>query len=176
MIRQIILLISGFLLHVYCNAQSITISGSVWTPTPNAITEAGNNYSSSTLTSVSNQTFISITMPSIFLVFDAKANNYTVQIKRTDSGLNWDTAGLTISAVRTGDGTGGGSSILGTSMITGGTSFLPITTGNQYFFDGNNYGTTPRLNIPIQYQIGGISVLLPVNNYATTITYTLIDN
>ncbi|WP_435356573.1 hypothetical protein [Emticicia sp. SJ17W-69] len=176
MIRQIILLILGLVLSLNCHAQIMTIINSTWTPTPNAITEAGNNYTSSTITNASYITYIYITMPGIYSGSDATANHYTVQIKRTDSGLNWDTVGLTISATRTGNGTGGGSSILGTSMITGGTSPLPITISNQYFFDGNNYGTTPRINIPIQYEIGGISVLLPVNIYSTTITYTLIDN
>lgn len=157
-------------------AQSMTVSGGNWFPTISAITEAGNNYASTTLQSATNQSLISITMPSIF--FGIASNNYLVRVRRTDSGINWDTATLQISVLRTGDGTGGGTGLFGgVSTITGGnTNFVAITTSDANFFSGSNYGTTPRSNVPIQYQISGISVLVPVGTYSTTITYTLIDN
>lgn len=155
--------------------QSITVSGGTWTPTVASITEAGNDYTSSTAQSSTSQTNISITMPDVFFGF--LGNNYTINIKRIDSGTNWDGAGIQIWAKRSGNGTGGGSSFFGTSSITGGNvTFQQITTANLYFFEGVNFGTTPRSNITIQYEIRGISVLVPVNNYATTIVFTLIDN
>ena len=165
----IILLISSF----GGQAQTITATGS-WTPVVSVITEAGNNYASTTIQSAPNQTLVSVSVPSI--VLGLFANHYTVYVRRTDSGPNWNTAGLELWVRRTGDGAGGGSSLLGVSNIFGGDAFQQITTGDQYFFEGNNFGTTPRTSIPLQYQITGVSVEVPVANYTTTITYTLADD
>jgi hypothetical protein len=174
MIRKLLILVILFV-SIEGIGQSMTVSGGTWTPTVTSITEAGNDYSSSSVQSSASQTTISVTMPDVFLgVF---GNSYTVNIKRTDSGTNWDGAGLQIWSKRTGNGTGGGSSLFGISTITGGNiTFQQITATNLYFFEGVNFGVTPRSNVPIQYEIRGISVLVPVNNYATTIVFTLIDN
>ncbi|MEA5461773.1 hypothetical protein VB796_22075 [Arcicella sp. LKC2W] len=154
--------------------QSITVSGGTWTPLVTSIMEAGNDYTSSTAQSSTSQTNISVSVPDAFI--GLLGNSYSVNIKRIDSGTNWDGAGIQIWAKRIGDGTGGGSFLLVRSSITGGNvTFQQITTTNLYFFEGINFGTTPRSNITIQYEIRGISVLVPVNNYTTTIVYTLID-
>lgn len=164
-----ILLISSFKVW----SQTITATGS-WTPVVSVITEAGNNYASTAIQSAANQTLVSVSVPSV--VLGLFANHYTVNVKRTDSGPNWNTAGLDLWVRRTGDGTGGGLSIFGSSNIFGGEAFQQITVGDQYFFEGNNFGTSLRAGVPLQYQITGISVQVPVANYTTTITYTLVDD
>lgn len=168
------------LILTFCNAlraQSISASGS-WTPSVTPITEAGNNYASSTLESAANQTLISVSMPPQDLLFIISfANNYQVWVKRTDSGPNWNTAGLQLFVKRTGSGTGGGTSLLLVpSAINNGLTYQQITTSDVQFFDGYNFGNSTRSGIPIQYQITGVSVLVPAATYSTTITYTLVDN
>lgn len=155
-----------------CRCQSISATGS-WTPVVTPITEAGNDYGASPQ-SAANQTLMSIAMPS--LLFGLLANHYTVTVRRADSGPNWDTAGLQLQVRRTGDGAGGGSGLFTVSDISGGMAYQQITTASLYFFEGNNYGPTPRINIPVQYQITGVSVLVPVANYSATVTYTLADD
>ncbi len=158
-------------------AQSLSISGTTWLPTVSTVTEAGNDYSGSTLTSASNQSLLSVTMPNAFFILVLTSNHYTVQIKSINSGASWSAAGLKIYAKRTGNGSGGGSSILGISDISGGNAtFQELSSSDAYFFEGNNYGTTPRSGIPIQFQITGVSVLAPVANYSTSIIFTLIDD
>lgn len=53
----------------------------------------------------------------------------------------------------------------------GGTEFQTITDMNSYFFitKGN------QEDVPLQYRINGISVLLPVQDYKTTIIFTVYD-
>lgn len=159
------------------NAQSISASGS-WTPSVTTITEAGNSYASGTIQSGTSQTLISVTMPAEYLLVVLVANNWKVQIKRTDTGPSLDAAGLAIYAMRTGPGSGGGTGLLGVpSAISGGDSvFQQITTSNADFFQGYHYGNATRSSIPVQYQITGISVLVPAASYTVTITYTLVDN
>lgn len=162
----LVILVSCF--YNYGIAQRLRITGLTWTPTVTIITEAGNNYASSTLQSATNQTLIDVRVANT-----PGLNHYTVNIKRTDSGTNWNTAGLQIWARRTGTGTSGGG---GGSTVTGGTVYQEIMTSDLLFFEGDNSNNTFRNDIPIQYQITGISVLVPVGSYSTTITYTLIDN
>ncbi|MDZ7935812.1 MAG: hypothetical protein U5M51_12795 [Emticicia sp.] len=162
----LVILITCF--YNYGTAQRLRITGLTWTPTITAITEAGNNYASSTLQSAANQTLIDVRVPNT-----PGFNGYIIQIRRTDNGTNWDTALLELSARRTGTGVSGG----GTgSTVTGGDVYQKITTNNVLFFGGSNANGSFRNDIPIQYQISGISVLVPVGTYSTTITYTLIDN
>jgi hypothetical protein len=169
-----------FLFLVGCEsskAQSLSISGATWLPTISTVTEAGSDYSASTLTSASNQSLLSVTMPTLFFILLIVNNHYTVQVKSINSGASWSAAGLKIYAKRTGNGSGGGSSLLGISDISGGNAtFQELTSSDAYFFEGNNYGTTPRSGIPIQFQITGVSVLAPVANYSTSIIFTLIDD
>lgn len=157
-------------------AQSISVSGS-WSPSVTAITEAGNNYSSTPLESTVDQTQITVFMPpQNLLIILSAANNYQVNVKRTDFGPNWNTAGLQLFVKRTGAGDGGGTSLgLIPSAVNNGLTYQQITTSDLFFFNGYNFGNSPRENIPIQYQITGISVLVPAAAYSTTITYTLVD-
>jgi hypothetical protein len=164
--KKLTVLIIVYLFCSHCIAQRLRITGS-WTATVTTITEAGNDYASSTLQSATNQTEIDVRVPNT-----PGLNHYTINIKRADSGSNWNTAGLQLWAKRTGNGTGGGTG----SSVVGGTAYQQITTSDLYFFDGYNDNNTYRNNIPVQYQITGISVTVPVANYSTSITYTVIDN
>lgn len=130
-----------------------------WTVTaPSAsISDAGNNYGSSILESVSNQVVFSITGGSL--------TSYTIQVSRIDA--DWSNQ-LSIFVRRTGTGTGG---ILGS--INGGTNYQQVTTFPQFFFNGSLGFSNNRSNIPVQFRIDGISVLLPAKTYATTIVFTL---
>lgn len=147
--------------------QTLAIKNGAWSPSVTTIGEAGNDYSSTTIQSATNQTLIDLKVSNT-----PGLNHYTVYIRRTDSGSNWNTAGLQIWAKRTSDGTGGGNG----STTLGGTAYQQITTSDLYFFEGNNNNNNLRSNIAIQYQITGVSVTVPVATYTTTITYTLIDN
>ena len=89
---------------------------------------------------------------------------WRVDIRRAD--VDWH-SDLDLSVRRTGNG----SPFFFNGNITGGTNYQQITTSNQQFFSG----TRTRLNIPIQYQISGVSVLLSAKTYETTIIYTVTE-
>lgn len=140
-------------------AQSITASpGWNLSVASGTITEAGNNYSGS-FSSATNQTLVSCTTG-----FFA---NYTVSVHKIDT--DWNTS-LSLWVQRTGTGTGGF-----LSSISGGTSYIQLTNSPQVLYTGNMFFGTSRNNVPIQYQIQGLSVLLPVKTYTTTVIYTITD-
>jgi len=87
--------------------------------------------------------------------------SWHIDIQRTDN--RWDSR-LTLSVKRTGEGLGGGA-------ILGGMSYQQIGNTSTTFFSG----TGDRANITLQFQLGGVSVLLPANTYSTEITYTVVD-
>lgn len=69
--------------------------------------------------------------------------------------------------------TGNGNSPYG-GTITGGTSatLIPRGGGSTNFFSG----TKAKTGIPVQYQLGNISALVPQGSYDATIVYTIIAN
>lgn len=87
--------------------------------------------------------------------------DYRVDIRRTDG--NWD-GDFTLSAKRTQDGSGSGS-------ISGGTTYLSITTTDEEFFTGNS----DRTGVKVQYQLEGLSVTIAPDTYSSTVTYTIVD-
>ncbi len=141
------------------SAQSISIVGT-WSVNiaSNTLSEAGTDYGG-TVTSSPSQSFISLSGL-------AWLGSYSVSVRKTD--VIWDSS-LSLKVRRTGTGTFTGWS----SSITGGETFITLTNVNQTFFTGSNFINTVRNNIPIQYEIGGISVLLPVRSYSTTVVYTV---
>ena len=144
---------------LYGQIQSINVSGNWSAAVPtNTITEAGLNYTSN-ITSATNQTLISI-------VATSNRDPYTVSIRKQDTSWN---ANLTLWARRT--GTGSGNNIL----TNGGLNYQQLSGSAQYFFDGIVSTGNPRsvVDIPIQYEIRGLSVLIPVSSYSTTIIYTV---
>ena len=164
---RILLIITLFFFLAHCMAQSITVAGTSWAAAIPTITEAGSNYTSSIVESGVAQSTLTVKVRNT-----PGLNHYTVNVKRTDSGNNWGTVGLQIWVKRTSTGTGGGNG----SFILGGTTYLAITNTDSYFFDGSNDNGGTRSGITLQYQITGVSVIVPVATYSTTITYTLIDN
>ena len=86
--------------------------------------------------------------------------NYRIDIQRSDS--NWWPA-FTLSVHRTGSGFVWGS-------ISGGTSYQAITTTAQPFVSGRAWF---GINIPLQYQLTGVSAAIPADTYVTTVIYTI---
>lgn len=143
--------------------QYINTSGS-WYPTvaTNLITDAGLNYSSNLkVQSPSNQTLISLSLEGG--IFNVLFNNWQVEISKYDT--KWH-PNLSLEVKRTSNGSG---TIFGS--ISGGTIFQEVTPNSKSFFSGiGNWS-----GIGIQYQISGLSVLIPADTYSTTVMFTLID-
>jgi hypothetical protein len=59
------------------------------------------------------------------------------------------------------------------SNLVGGLTYFEITNIDQdFFWSDTRKGTN---GVQIQFQLRGVSVDIPVNNYSTTVYYTLID-
>ena len=144
-------------------AQTLTVGpGSGWSVTipASTITEAGLDYTQTTTTSVTNQSLMNVT--------GGILTNPKVYVQKTD--VTWN-SNLSLLLRRTGAGTG-----LVAVLIAGGTTFQQITNSPLYFFDLITVApltVTSRTNIPIQYEIRGLSVLIPAQSYTTTILYTV---
>jgi len=69
-----------------------------------------------------------------------------------------------LSVQRKGDGSGAGS-------ISNGTSYTTVGTSDVYFFEG----TGDKTDIPVQYEISGMSISMPPGTYSTTLTFTVVD-
>lgn len=162
--KKTVFLILFALYHLIGTAQTITASPGWNVSIPaNTVTEAGSNYTTNA-TSAINQTLVSLSISGGLF-----GTTYTVSVQKMDT--DWH-SNLSLWALRTGDGTGNGIFILGT--ITGGTTFTQLTNAPQTFYTGTTglLGSS-RTNVPIQYEIRGLSVLLPVKTYATTVVYTI---
>ncbi|MDP3358846.1 MAG: hypothetical protein Q8S41_05800 [Lutibacter sp.] len=133
---------------------TITVTGN-WMKTIAAsdISEAGNDYPT-TYESNANQTLLTI---------NPVNNNkqIIVYVKRSD--IAWHN-NLNLKVKRTANGTNGN------TAITGGLIYQTITNLNANFFTCVGYHTF----IPLQYEITGISVVLPVQSYSTEIMYTVM--
>ena len=143
---------------IYVEAQSINAIGSWSVSVPsNTISEAGNDYSTN-LTSMINQTILDITVPLTTI-------NWRVNVNKQDSFWN---NSLTLWIRKTGDGMG----VAGSSISPIGTiPYLQLENMGQSFFTGiKNY-----VSIPIQYEIRGLSVLIPASTYNTTVVYTITE-
>lgn len=122
-----------------------------------AISEAGLNYTAN-ITSAANQTLLDI---------DLKGNTaFTITIIKQDTDWN---ASLTLWAQRTGPQSGGPA-----ATLTGGLNYIQLANTAQYLFNGSTgNGSGKVLGIPIRYEIRGLSVLIPVKAYTTTVVYTI---
>ncbi|MFC3812078.1 hypothetical protein [Lacihabitans lacunae] len=143
--------------------QYINTVGS-WYPSVSSstISDAGLDYTSGLkVQSASSQTSISLSLEGG--IFNILFNNWQVEVNRFDS--NWN-SNLSLEVRRTSNGSG---TIFGS--ISGGTIFQEVTPNSKSFFNGvGNYS-----GIGIQYQISGLSVLIPADTYSTTVMFTLID-
>jgi len=139
-----------------CRAQTIVInSGNTWSiPSLSAtITKAGKNYEHIE-TSGASHTLLKV---NAIVGWSISAHLSTTS--------NWDSS-LKLYVQRTGNGTG-------IAILSGGTTYIQLTSTPQVFFTGLLNLTASRDNIPIQYKIEGLSVTLPVKTYTTTVTYTV---
>jgi hypothetical protein len=148
-----------FSLSVICiKAQSINAIGSWPVSVPsNTISEAGNDYNMN-LTSMTNQTMLDINVP-------LTTTNWRVDVNKQDSFWN---NSLTLWIRKTGDGIG----VAGSSISPIGTiPFFQLANLGQPLFTGTkNYSS-----IPIQYEIRGLSVVIPASTYNTTVVYTITE-
>ena len=141
--------------------QTISATGTTWNAAPTAITEAGNNYSSA-ITSVANQTTLTISVGLALLT------SWKVFVRKQDATWN---ASLSVWVRKTGDGTGILVPVLGTISPNGATSYVQLTATNQEIFSG----FSNRFNVPMQYELRGLSVLIPTGSYSTSVIFTVID-
>ncbi|MCK5584978.1 hypothetical protein KAJ02_02795 [Candidatus Bipolaricaulota bacterium] len=86
---------------------------------------------------------------------------YRVDVRRVDTAWHGN---FVLWLKRSGDGTGSGS-------ISGGTTYLAVTTTDQSFFTGLD----DRINIPIQLRLTVVSIQIPPGGYETTIFYTIVE-
>ncbi|MCR9286388.1 MAG: hypothetical protein NXI23_03255 [Bacteroidetes bacterium] len=127
----------------------------------NDIFEAGLDFSG-TYSSNANEVTVSITQQGFFANFFNY--NWRVDIRKLD--IDWH-SDIQLYARRTGNG----NPFFLYGNIIGGTSYQQLNTSNQIFFSGNR----SRLDIPIQYEIRNVSVLIPAKTYETTIIYTVTE-
>lgn len=153
--KYIILVVFTLFLSIQLYGQTISVSGSPsFAASLFNVTEAGDNFTTS-VTSTTNATTIN--------VGSASTRYWHINVDRVD--VNWN-SNLHVWVKRTGTG----SATSGT--ISGGTTFQEVTLTEALFFNGYRN----RTNIPIQYQISGISMTVPAANYSTTIYFTIYRN
>lgn len=88
--------------------------------------------------------------------------SWSVSVRKSD--ILWDnTAGIYVQ--RTSDGT----PYFFNGSVSGGTTYQQVTDIDTYFFSGYR----GRKDVDIQYQLQGISVVIPAQSYSTTIIYTI---
>ncbi|HRY33686.1 MAG TPA: hypothetical protein P5531_12030 [Bacteroidales bacterium] len=138
------------------SSQSISISGG-WSPSVSSanISDAGLDFSSP-FTSAGTVIAMNI---------DVNPNNSRYRINVARSDVSWNTS-FELQVRRTSDGNGPPA-----SQISGGTSFITITTGNTVFFSGRR----DRTEVDIEYSLEGVSATLPAAIYSTTVVYTLVQ-
>jgi len=86
---------------------------------------------------------------------------WKVQVRMDNT--SWQSE-VILSVQRKGDGSGAGS-------ISNGTSYTTVGTSDVYFFEG----TGDKTDIPVQYEISGMSISMPPGTYSTTLTFTVVD-
>ena len=144
---------------VFGQSISVQAGGTIWSESlaASTITQAGADYTAN-VTSASNQSLINV---------NGSLLGYQVVVKRQD--VVWDSR-LLLYVRKTGDGSAG---LLATISPSGVSSYQQITTSNVNFFSGSLALLGNRVGVPIQYEISGVSVLIPVKTYSTTIIYTV---
>lgn len=139
---------------LYSQGIDIIVLGN-WMKTIDAsdIGDAGNDYASA-YTSNIDQTKMTI-IPKNYI------KTIIVSVHKQDIAWN---AALALKIRRASDGTNGNAN------IAGGQIFQTITDNDANFFTCNG----PYVDVNLQYQITGISVLLPVQSYSTQVMFTVM--
>ncbi|REA56503.1 hypothetical protein DSL64_26660 [Dyadobacter luteus] len=155
--KKLMMLLIGLLFCYAGSAQTLTINtpGANWTllAPSTLLTAAGTNYTHVETTAL-NHTLMKVNATLV----------WSVSVQQSSTS-NWDT-GLKLFIRRSGDGTGG-------ALLTGNTNYIQLTSTAQPLVGGLLGLGFSRDDIPIQYKIEGISVLLPVKTYSTTILFTV---
>jgi hypothetical protein len=140
-------------------AQSLTVSPG-WSVTipASTITEAGLNYTTNVTSSTSQ---------SLMNVNGSIVSTPKIYVQKTD--VSWN-SNLTLWIKRNTGGSGGFF-----ASITNGTNFQQITNSPLYFYEVFTGLGTSVNNIPIQYEIRGLSVLIPAQSYTTTLLFTVTN-
>jgi hypothetical protein len=144
-------------------AQSITVKGSWYVKIdPNLIANAGLDYDPNLrIQSLPNQTIFNLenTNP----LSKPYAGSWRIDVQKVDS--YWPSE-LKIAIQRTSLGKS-----TNFESIIGGSVFQTLGPNPETFFHGKGLVST----IAIQYSLSGLSVLIPVDTYATSIVFTLIE-
>lgn len=140
-----------------CIAQvGISVMGAWATVLPVAsVTEAGEDFHG-TYESDPDQVLIDI--------LGANKFDYRVDVRKID--IDWHPS-LQLYIHRTGSGIGGHPH----SNVTGGTNYFELTATNQQFFSGHRESS----DIPVQFRLTGVSVLIPARTHVSTVMYTVIE-
>jgi len=146
---------------IQANAQrNLTVVGSSWNVNPAPITEAGQNYAG-TYESPSNQILLNAQVP--LLLASGKVS------VRFEANPTWHNA-LKLAIRRTGNGT----TVCVLCAITGGLTYLPITTVDTELFRIQAVlALASYSNIPIQLSLSGVSVTIPAANYQSRVIFTI---
>jgi|GEM_PF-885664 len=152
--------------------QRISVSNGGWT-VPNFNSqkpvEAGSDYQPNYIESDPNETLLTINNAGVLLP--------TFHVSVTGPTLP---SGLTLKVRRTGGGTAINLLNLNLGILLGNYSgtpmnqYLTLTTSPQPFFTFSGLALLASVNnIPIQYRLEGLSVLVPLDTYNVTVTYTV---
>lgn len=96
----------------------------------------------------------------VLITISGTTGGWRVDIKKVDG--NWH-ADLALSVRRTGSGAGG--------SVSGGDTYTEVTATDQPFFTGSG-GVS---GITAQIKLSGISIQVLLDNYSTTVYYTVVD-
>lgn len=154
--RGTVLFLTGaFFLLTFAQAANITVYGS-WSLTIGAGNLTGGAGSNLTPTYTTAAGAISMD------VQNQAHKGWTISVLRIDTSWN---ANFVLSIIRTGNGSG-------TGTVSGGATYLTITTTSQTFVTGTNDLT----GITLQEQLSGVSASIPAATYTTTIQFTATDS
>ncbi|WP_228376229.1 hypothetical protein [Chryseobacterium sp. BLS98] len=149
-----------FMLDMSSKAQTVSVSGTNWTASVPAITEAGSNYAG-TYASATNQSILNVGLPALL-------GSVKVYV-HYEANPTWDSS-LVLSAKRTNNGT---TLCIGCS-ISGGTAYQTVTqTALELFRISTILSVTSYTGINIQYQLSGVSVTIPAATYNSKIVFTV---
>ena len=94
-------------------------------------------------------------------ISSASGLNWQISVRKIDSVWN---ASLQLAAKRTSSGSG-------TGTVSGGTSYLTLTSTDQTLFTGRGN----KSSVAIRLRLSGVSVDIPPNTYSTTVVYTVVQ-
>ena len=102
----------------------------------------------------------------LLMTISGTSGSWRVDVYRVDS--TWHTS-FVLSIKRTGSGTPPTKGTYSINPI--GLTYGPITTSATTFWSGTNSFT----NIPLQYQLSGVSCAVPAASYSTTVYFTVVQ-